>query len=62
MKPLVEALNTTPAGVPVMMVCVPRVYFIGADGQEKAISLAVDYDFIGDHGSFLYQDRQPYTK
>jgi CRP-like cAMP-binding protein len=32
-----------------------RAFFIGKDGQEHTISLAVDNGFIGDAGSFLFQ-------
>jgi CRP-like cAMP-binding protein len=33
-----------------------RAYFIGDDGQEYTISLAVDDWWIGDPGSFLFQE------
>src|ERR1700744_3623064 len=33
-----------------------RAYFIGADEQEYTISLAVDDWWIGDPGSFLFQE------
>ena len=33
-----------------------RAFFIGTDGQEHTISLAVDNWFIGDPGSFLFQE------
>ena len=33
-----------------------RAYFIGADEQEHTISLAVDDWWIGDPGSFLFQE------
>ncbi len=33
-----------------------RAYFIGNDGQEYTISLAVDDWWIGDPGSFLFQE------
>lgn len=33
-----------------------RGFFIGIDGQEHTISLAVDDGWIGDHGSFLFQE------
>ncbi|WP_183565711.1 Crp/Fnr family transcriptional regulator [Mucilaginibacter sp. SP1R1] len=33
-----------------------RAYFIGEDGQEHTISLAVDDWWIGDPGSFLFQE------
>ena len=36
-----------------------RAFFIGTDGQEHTISLAVDNGFIGDPGSFLF--REPAT-
>lgn len=33
-----------------------RAFFIGMEGQEHTISLAVDGGWIGDPGSFLYQE------
>src|ERR1700748_2907939 len=33
-----------------------RAYFIGNDGQEHTISLAVEDWWIGDPGSFLFQE------
>ncbi len=33
-----------------------RAFFIGIDDQEHTISLAVDNGFIGDAGSFLFQE------
>jgi CRP-like cAMP-binding protein len=33
-----------------------RAFFIGLDGQEHTISLAIDGAMIGDPGSFLYQE------
>ena len=33
-----------------------RGYIIGDDGQEHTIALAIENDFIGDHGSFLSQE------
>jgi len=33
-----------------------RGFFIGTEGQEHTISLALDDSWIGDHGSFLLQE------
>ena len=33
-----------------------RAYFVGTDGQEHTLSLAVDNWMIGDPGSFLLQE------
>jgi len=33
-----------------------RAFFIGADREEHTISLAVDDCWIGDHGSFVFQE------
>ena len=33
-----------------------RGFFIGVNGQEHTITLAVDNSWIGDHGSFVFQE------
>lgn len=33
-----------------------RGFFIDVNGQEQTISLAVDHSWIGDHGSFVFQE------